>query len=190
MLLEQYAQSDGRMVKKGLLTKKVAFQGTQVTMYSIDGVTWSTRPEELEAIIQRHILQQAGVSADLKGEEKVAVPKVKPKKFNRVHDDSELDEVIEEDSENDSAESEESYDDEVEVDETPKTKKASPVKNEKSKAEKPVEKPVKVEKPKAEVKAKPAAAKTKSVVSTKKPAPKKPAVKPAKPVKAKPKKKK
>ena len=85
------------MVKKGLLTKKVAFQGTQVTMYSLDGVTWSTRPEELEAIIQRHLMQQAGVSADLKGEEKAPTPKVKPKKFNRVHDDSEIDEVIDDD---------------------------------------------------------------------------------------------
>ena len=72
-------------------------------MYSIDGVTWSTRSEELQAIIDRHSVEQAGFGADLKGEEKekVAAPKAKPRKFNRVHNDDELDEIIDEDGKED-----------------------------------------------------------------------------------------
>jgi hypothetical protein len=90
-------------MSKKLLTKKVPFQGKQLTMYSIDGITWSTRSEELQAILDRHSREQAGFGADLKGEEKEKTPqpKPKPKKFNRVHDDAEIDEAIDDDMEED-----------------------------------------------------------------------------------------
>lgn len=89
------------MTKKGLITKKVAFQGKTITMYSIDGVTWSTRPDELQAIVDRHAQQQAAFTADLKGEEreKVVVEAKPKKKFTRVHDDDEIDEAIDDDLE-------------------------------------------------------------------------------------------
>ncbi len=87
--------------KKGQYhTKKVSFHGKEMTLYSLDGVTWSTRPDELEVIIQRHSTEQAAFTSDLKGEEREKVEKVKPKprKFVRVHNDDDLDEIIEEDS--------------------------------------------------------------------------------------------
>jgi hypothetical protein len=173
------------MAKKGLLTKKVSFQGTQVTMYSIDGVTWSTRPEELEIIIQRHLQQQAGVSADLKGEEKtpMAKPKPKPKKFSRVHDDSELDEVIDDDlKESDQDIDIDDSEDSVDQDDLPVKVKSKPIvtakspKNEESKAKtsqvasKPVSKSAvkqKVTKPTAKIKAKPVKNSKPAVAKTK-----------------------
>lgn len=86
-----------------LLTKKITFQGKQITMYSIDGVTWSTRADELYTILERHVHEQAGFGADLKGEEKVKspLPKPKPKKFTKVHDDGELDDIIDDDLKDD-----------------------------------------------------------------------------------------
>lgn len=88
--------------KKGnYLTKKVKFQGKDMTMYSLDGITWSSRPDELQAIIDRHSTEQAAFSSDLKGEEREK-EKEKPaqprKKFAKVHNDDEIDEVIEDDA--------------------------------------------------------------------------------------------
>jgi hypothetical protein len=162
-------------------------------MYSIDGVTWSTRPEELEAIIQRHLMQQAGVSADLKGEEKVPAPKVKPKKFNRVHDDSELDEVIEEDSDDEKLEDldDDLIDDSDDIDIKPlSVKKIVQSKSVKPEVKKAAVKSLAKVKEAVKAKAKPAAkpsAKPKKEVAKK--VAKKPAAKPAsKPAKAKKKK--
>lgn len=87
--------------KKGnFLTKKVPFGGKEMTLYSIDGVTWSTRPDELQSIIERHSNEQKGFSDDLQGKEKdkTAQPeKPKAKRFQKVHNDDEIDEVIEDD---------------------------------------------------------------------------------------------
>lgn len=41
-----------------------------MTLYSLDGVTWSSRPEELQAIVDRHNCEKANFSSDLKGEER------------------------------------------------------------------------------------------------------------------------
>lgn len=56
--------------KSSLLKKKVSFGGSEVTLYSIDGTTWSSRADELQEIIDRHKFEQAGFSSDLKGEER------------------------------------------------------------------------------------------------------------------------
>lgn len=40
--------------KGAYLTKEARFGGTKVTLYSLDGVTWSSRKEELHAIQERH----------------------------------------------------------------------------------------------------------------------------------------
>ena len=54
----------------GLLTKRVKFQGKDLILYSLDGVTWSSRSDELNMIHERHTNEQAGFSSDLRGEEK------------------------------------------------------------------------------------------------------------------------
>ena len=50
--------------KQKYLTKKTKFGGQEITLYSLDGLTWSTRPNELQAIMDRHanerILLEAG----------------------------------------------------------------------------------------------------------------------------------
>ncbi len=88
-------------------------------MYSLDGITWSSRPEELEMIVQRHSNEQAAFTSDLKGEEREKIEKVKPKhkKFARVHNDDELDEIIEEDGMEDLEEDLPIDDVEVDIDE-------------------------------------------------------------------------
>lgn len=135
------------MTKKGLLTKKVPFQGSTITMYSIDGVTWSTRADELQVIIDRHVLQQASFSADLKGEEreKLPVPKAKPKKFTRVHDDGELDEIIDDDM--DEEESDEvDLEDDTDVDLVKDVAEVSPSKKGKEPVKAVVNKPQPIQK--------------------------------------------
>jgi len=187
-------------MSKKLLTKKVPFQGKSLTMYSIDGITWSTRSEELQSILDRHSREQAGFSADLKGEEKEKTPqpKPKPKKFNRVHDDAEIDEAIDDDmnEEEDVFEDEGANEDLDLLEETvgSKGKKASAVKPAVAKAAVKPKPVITAKKPLTKPAAKPAAK-----VPQKK-APPKPAKKPAKPAakikpkaapaKAKPKKKK
>ena len=49
------------------LTKSVKFGTKTVTLYSIDGTTWSSRAEELEAIQMRHE-QERVTFAQIKGE--------------------------------------------------------------------------------------------------------------------------
>lgn len=36
------------------MQKKVSFNGSQMTLFSIDGATWSSRKDELETIADRH----------------------------------------------------------------------------------------------------------------------------------------
>lgn len=152
--------------KSNFQTKKVSFNGKEMTLYSLDGVTWSTRPDELTAIIERHSTEQAAYSSDLKGEEREKIEKVKPKhkKFNRVHNDDELDEIIEEDAVEDMDEDipleDLPVDDEVDEAPVSKAKKESAVKAGKEKAvpskgkkiEKAADKPAKVVAPKAPAK--------------------------------------
>lgn len=45
------ADKDRKKVK--YLSKSVKFAGKQVTLYSLDGATWSTRKEELHQILER-----------------------------------------------------------------------------------------------------------------------------------------
>ena len=42
--------------------KTVIFAGTEITLYSIDGVTWSTRPQELHDIQERHENERSRIS--------------------------------------------------------------------------------------------------------------------------------
>lgn len=89
---------------EGLITKKVKFQGKDMTLFSLDGVTWSSRADELKTIQDRHSTEQAGFSSDLKGEEKEKSKfSIKPKrpmfqKAARPDDDEDMvDDEIEED---------------------------------------------------------------------------------------------
>jgi hypothetical protein len=188
-------------MSKKLLTKKVPFQGKFLTMYSIDGITWSTRSDELQSILDRHSREQAGFSADLKGEEKEKAPqpKPKPKKFNRVHDDAEIDEAIDDDM---NEEEEDVFDDAGAEEDLDLLEEAVGSKGKKAHAVKPAVAKA-VVKPKAIPAAKKPVAKPATKPAAKAPqkkAPPKPAKKPAKPAakskpkaapaKAKPKKKK
>lgn len=55
--------------KDKILTKTTYFGKVKVTLYSLDGATWSSRPDELEAIKERHEAQRITI-AHLKGEAK------------------------------------------------------------------------------------------------------------------------
>ena len=52
-------------------TKTTTFGKQKVTLYSIDGLTWSSRPNELDAIKERHEAQRI-TFAQIKGEVKEA----------------------------------------------------------------------------------------------------------------------
>jgi hypothetical protein len=53
--------------KAKYISKSVKFGGKHLTLYSIDGFTWSSRKDELNAIMERH--EQARINlAQLKGE--------------------------------------------------------------------------------------------------------------------------
>lgn len=64
--------------KSKYLTKKTSFQGKEMTLYSIDGNIWSSRPWELEKIVERHEAERikldptAVAEAAAEGEEAVA----------------------------------------------------------------------------------------------------------------------
>ncbi len=44
--------------KSKYLTKKTSFQGKELMLYSIDGNIWSSRPWELEKIVERHEMER------------------------------------------------------------------------------------------------------------------------------------
>jgi hypothetical protein len=50
------------------LTKIQKFAGQEVTLYSIDGATWSTRREELGEILERHERERVTFGGELKGQ--------------------------------------------------------------------------------------------------------------------------
>ena len=59
--------------KSKYLTKSVLFGGKTLTLYSLDGATWSSRKDELETIHLRHDAEQV-TAAQLRGEADPAAP--------------------------------------------------------------------------------------------------------------------
>ncbi len=53
--------------KQKYITKNVQFGGKRLTLFSLDGCTWSTRREELETIVERHEAAKV-TAAHLRGE--------------------------------------------------------------------------------------------------------------------------
>ncbi len=53
--------------KSKYLEKKITFGSTTVTLFSLDGVTWSSRKEELQAILDRHEQEKASFGGQIKG---------------------------------------------------------------------------------------------------------------------------
>lgn len=168
---------------EGVITKKVKFQNKELTLYSLDGVTWSSRVDELRTIQDRHNTEQAGFSSDLKGEEKekskfsIKPKRPMPQRAAVVVDDE--DEII--DDEIDEPDIEDELDDDIPVeddDEKPTAPKKGagkvklPIKSDKKAPIAPKKQPVKKEVVKA--KPKPAPKKATPVKKVKvKPAPKK-----------------
>ena len=60
--------------KTRYLQKTVGFAGGEITLFSLDGVTWSSRKEELEAILQRHEQEKANFGGQIKGGPQVRPP--------------------------------------------------------------------------------------------------------------------
>ena len=67
------------------LTKKIKFNGKDMTLYSIDGSTWSSRKDELTQIIDRHESEKL-TFGEIRGQlsaNKPIAPKKSPEKFNK-----------------------------------------------------------------------------------------------------------
>lgn len=67
------------------LTKKIKFNGKDMTLYSIDGCTWSSRKDELCQIIERHESEKL-TFGEIRGQmsaNKPIAPKKSPEKFNK-----------------------------------------------------------------------------------------------------------
>ena len=52
---------------KSYLTKTIRYAGKEVSLYSIDGLVWSTRKEELEQILERHQNERASFGDQIVG---------------------------------------------------------------------------------------------------------------------------
>ena len=63
------------------LTKVVLFNGQKMTLFSLDGNTWSTRKVELAEIKQRHELQRAELAGKKEELEAAALPGAEPAKL-------------------------------------------------------------------------------------------------------------
>ncbi len=75
--------NDAKKIK--YLTKKVRFNGKDMTLYSIDGATWSSRRDELTQIIERHESEKL-TFGEIRGQlsaNKPIAPKKSPEKFNK-----------------------------------------------------------------------------------------------------------
>ncbi|MEZ4754514.1 MAG: hypothetical protein R3A13_09445 [Bdellovibrionota bacterium] len=48
-------------------SKKVAFSGNEITLYSLDGETWSTRKDELIEIMNRHEDERKNFGGEIRG---------------------------------------------------------------------------------------------------------------------------
>lgn len=67
------------------LTKKVKFGGKDLTLFSIDGATWSSRKDELVQIIERHENEKL-TFGEIRGQmsaNKPIAPKKSPEKFTK-----------------------------------------------------------------------------------------------------------
>ena len=70
------------------LTKKVRFNGKDMTLYSVDGCTWSSRRDELAQIIERHESEKL-TFGEIRGQlsaNKPIAPKKSPEKFNKFRE--------------------------------------------------------------------------------------------------------
>ena len=70
------------------LTKKVRFNGKDMTLYSVDGCTWSSRRDELTQIIDRHESEKL-TFGEIRGQlsaNKPIAPKKSPEKFNKFRE--------------------------------------------------------------------------------------------------------
>ena len=70
------------------LTKKVRFNGKDMTLYSVDGCTWSSRRDELTQIIERHESEKL-TFGEIRGQlsaNKPIAPKKSPEKFNKFRE--------------------------------------------------------------------------------------------------------
>lgn len=75
--------NDAKKIK--YLTKKIRFNGKEMTLYSIDGCTWSSRRDELTQIIERHESEKL-TFGEIRGQlsaNKPIAPKKSPEKFNK-----------------------------------------------------------------------------------------------------------
>lgn len=61
-------------------TKIVQFNGQKMTLFSLDGNTWSTRKMELAEIVKRHELQRAELAGKAEEAEAAAVTETEPVK--------------------------------------------------------------------------------------------------------------
>jgi hypothetical protein len=68
------------MTKKSkYLSKTISYAGKRMTLFSLDGDTWSSRPEELETIMARHEQEKANYSGQIKGGPQARIPTSRPK---------------------------------------------------------------------------------------------------------------
>lgn len=103
--------SDKKRIK--YLTKVVKFGGKDLTLYSIDGVTWSSKKNELLEIQDRHEKQRAALQG-LKPE--VEEEPVDKEAKEEEKEESDVEVVIDEDIDID-------YEEDDEEDDSPKAKK-------------------------------------------------------------------
>ena len=84
------------MARKSKYSQKtVRFGGKEITLFSLDGITWSSRKEELEAIMERHEQEKASFGGQIKGGPQAVKPvPLRP----ALADGAALDEVVGEDA--------------------------------------------------------------------------------------------
>ena len=158
-------QPSGAPKKPGkIITKTISFGGKKVTLYSLDGNTWSSRKDELAIIQERQETGRITLAGD-KGKEQSRFnrPPVKFQKKNA--DDEETDEELENDED---LALDDEYDDIIDEEDNIDAKKGKKIKEDtkalkgsvqakskKPEAKKPApKKPTKAEKPKPKKEAK------------------------------------
>ena len=65
--------------KNKYLSKSVVFAGKKVTLFSMDGDTWSSRADELELIKERHEQEKANYGGQIKGGPQAGIPAIRHK---------------------------------------------------------------------------------------------------------------
>ena len=76
-----------------LLKKTTSFGGTEMTLYSLDGSTWSSRPDELEQIKERHEKQRVQMDASAGGDDSADSKKESGTDGKAKGDEKDLDQV-------------------------------------------------------------------------------------------------